>query len=78
VDSTKHVIRDDATVDYVRSAHGFLTPVSVTHRHAVDGRLITENRYRYEPFKLFTSDAEIKFTELPEDPQPSTPPAKKK
>jgi hypothetical protein len=64
--------RENATVDYVESAHGFLTPASVVHRHLVNGGLITENLYRYEPFKMFSADAEIKFTELPE-----TPPAKK-
>ncbi len=79
VDSAKHRIRDDATVDYVRSSHGFLTPVSVAHRHLVDGHLITENLYRYEPFKLFSTDAEIKFTELPDDSAaPPSPPVKKK
>jgi hypothetical protein len=65
-------IRDDATVDYVQSAHGFLTPVSVVHRHIVNGQLITENHYRYDPFKLFSADAEIKFTEFTETP-PSPP-----
>jgi len=73
-DRAKHLIRDEATVDYVRSSHGFLTPASVLHRHLVDGMMMTENLYRYEPFKLFSSDAEIKFTELPPDP-PATPPA---
>src|ERR1017187_9354709 len=28
-----HKIRDEATVDYVQSAHGFLIPASVIHRH---------------------------------------------
>jgi hypothetical protein len=71
----QHVVRDEATVDYTESAHGFLTPASVVHRHLVDKRLITENRYRYEPFKMFSSDAEIKFTEVPEMPpeQPTAP-----
>jgi hypothetical protein len=69
-----HTFRDEATVDYVLSSHGFLTPASVRHRHLVDGKLITENLYRYEPFKLFAADAEIKFTQLPE----ATPPAVKK
>jgi hypothetical protein len=64
--------REDATVEYVQSAHGFLTPASVVHRHLINGSLITENLYRYEPFKMFTADTEIKFTELPE-----TPPVKK-
>jgi len=73
-----HVSREEGTVDYVQSTHGFLTPASVVHRHLVDGRLITENLYRYEPFKLFAADAEIKFTELPDTPPPTTPPPPKK
>jgi hypothetical protein len=68
-----HVIRDDATVDYVQSSHGFLTPVSVLHHHVVDAQVITENLYRYDPFKTFGADTEIKFTEL--DPTPPTPPS---
>ena len=69
------MIRDEATVDYVQSAHGFLTPASVVHRHLVDGKVITENLYRYEPFKMFSADAEIKFTEL-ETPPPPPPPSR--
>jgi hypothetical protein len=72
---TQHdLIRDDAIVDYVQSPHGFVAPVSVLHHHIVNSQLITENHYRYEPFKMFTADAEIKFTELPD----STPPPVKK
>jgi hypothetical protein len=66
----KRTIRDEAAVDYSLSAHGFLMPASVVHRHLVDGELKTENLYRYEPFKLFSADAEIKFTEVPETPPP--------
>jgi len=66
----KRTIRDDATVDYALSSHGFLMPASVVHRHFVDGQLRIENLYRYEPFKLFSADAEIKFTEVPETPPP--------
>jgi hypothetical protein len=69
-------VRDEATVDYVQSAHGFLTPVSVVHRHLVDGKVITENLYRYQPFKMFSADAEIKFTEL-DTPTPPPAPVKK-
>jgi hypothetical protein len=69
-------VRDEATVDYVQSPHGFLTPASVIHRHLVDGKVITENLYRYEPFKMFSADAEIKFTEL-DTPPPPPAPAKK-
>src|ERR1035437_7148601 len=63
-------VRDEATVDYIQSAHGFLTPASVVHRHMVDGQVVTENFYRYEPFKMFSADAEIKFTELETPPSP--------
>jgi hypothetical protein len=66
-------VRDEATVDYIQSAHGFLTPASVVHRHMVDGQVITENLYRYEPFKLFSADAEIKFTEVDTPPPPAGP-----
>jgi len=59
------ITQDEATIDYVRSAHGYLTPVSVIHRHLVDGKLVTENLYRYGPFKRFSANADIKFTELP-------------
>jgi hypothetical protein len=68
-----HRVRDEATVDYVESTHGFLTPASVLHRHMVDGRVITENLYRYEPFKMFSADAEIKFTEVEPAPAPTAP-----
>ena len=61
-----HTVRDQASVDYVMSSHGFLTPVSVVHRHSVDGQVMTENLYRTQPFKMFSADAEIKFTEVPE------------
>ncbi len=71
----RQVIRDEATVDYVQSAHGFLTPASVLHRHFVDGKVMTENHYRYEPFKMFGADTEIKFTEFTDMPPP--PPVKK-
>lgn len=74
----KQTIRDEASVEYTLSVHGFLTPASVVHRHVVDGHLQTENLYRYEPFKLFSADTDIKFTELP-DPAtlPAAPPTKK-
>jgi hypothetical protein len=73
----KRTIRDEAAVDYTLSAHGFLMPASVVHRHLVDGQIKTENLYRYEPFKLFSADAEIKFTEVPETPPPPPEPTKK-
>jgi hypothetical protein len=51
-----------------------LTPASVVHRHSVDKQLMTENLYRYAPFKMFSAEADIKFTEAPEPPPaPSKP-----
>lgn len=67
-EQARHKIRDEATVDYAMSSHGFLTPASVVHRHLVDGKLMTENLYRYNNFRLFSTDSELKFTELPEPP----------
>jgi hypothetical protein len=69
---SEHKIRDQASVEYTMSPHGFLTPVSVLHRHLIDGQVITENLYRYQPFKMFSSDAEIKFTEIPDAPPAPT------
>jgi hypothetical protein len=55
------LIRDDVTVDYILSEHGFLTPASVIHHHVVNGTIVTENLYRYRPFKLFATSSTITF-----------------
>jgi hypothetical protein len=68
----KSTIRDEATVDYVMSPHGFVAPVSVHHLHLVDGKMTSENLYRYEPFKLFAAESELKFSVEP--PVPQAPP----
>ena len=60
--SGKQTISDDAVVDYALSERGFMEPVSVRHRHLIDGELRTENVFRYGPFHLFAADSEIKFT----------------
>jgi hypothetical protein len=71
-DPARKVIRDDATVEYLMSEHGFVTPASVVHRHLVDGVVMTENLYRYEPFKLFSTSSNIKFGEVPDSaPEPA-------
>jgi len=72
-DQSKHLIRDDAVVDYILSEHGFLTPASVLHRHIVNGAPTTENLYRYEPFQLFSASSTIQFGA----PAPTPPPIKK-
>ena len=66
-DRASHLIRDEATVDYIMSEHGFLTPASVIHHHVVNGAIMTENLYRYQPFKLFSSSSTITFG----DPDPA-------
>jgi hypothetical protein len=69
-----HTVRDQASVEYVMSSHGFLTPISVIHRHSVDGQIMTENLYSYQPFKMFSAEADVKFTEDPEPPVPAVKP----
>jgi hypothetical protein len=59
------MVRDDATVDYLPAALGFLTPASVVHRHFVDGEALTENLYSYGPFRLFGAESTIQFTGAP-------------
>lgn len=57
------VVRDEATVDYAMSGHGMLAPVSVVHRQFAGADLRVENVFRYTPFRLFSADTEIQFTE---------------
>jgi hypothetical protein len=65
-DEPKHSLRDDATVDYVLSSFGCVTPASVAHRHYVDDQILTENLYTYAPFRLFTAETNIQYG----DPEP--------
>jgi hypothetical protein len=69
---SKTPVRDEATIEYAVSPHGFLAPASVVHRHIVNGGLVTENLYRYEPFRLFTAETQINFSEVP-DPSTLSP-----
>jgi hypothetical protein len=50
---------------------GFPEPLTVCHRHYVDGVGLTENLYAYAPFRLFTSESNIRYGDTQE------PPAKK-
>ncbi|SRR5579883_1781657 len=61
----KQQIRDEATVSYTQSDHGFLMPASVVHRHLVNGNLTVENHYTYKPFRMFSADAEIEYEGAP-------------
>jgi hypothetical protein len=60
-DQASHLIRDEATVDYILSEHGFLMPASVIHRHLVNRATITENLYLYDPFRFFSTSSTITF-----------------
>jgi hypothetical protein len=58
--------RDEAVVDYVMSPHGILVPASIVHTLWEGKLLLVENRYSYAPFRRFAAEAEIKFTEVPQ------------
>ena len=64
---TNHYLRDDASVDYVASSFGCVTPATVVHRHLVDGVVLTENLYSYDPFRMFTTDTNIEYIRPPSD-----------
>ena len=66
-DEAKHSLRDDASVDFVLGRIGCVTPVSVVHRHLIDGVVLTENLYTYQPFRLFTTDTTIRYGESKEE-----------
>ncbi len=61
-ESGKHRFRDEATVDYVQNANGFVAPAAVTHKGYADDQLIVEDQFHYTAFRKFGADAEIKFT----------------
>ena len=58
----KHELRDEASVDFVLSGFGCVTPASVVHRHIVDDVVLTENLYTYEPFRMFSTDTNIRYS----------------
>jgi hypothetical protein len=62
------VINTEGTVDYAMSAHGCILPASVVHRDAIGGKLITENIFRYTPFRKFGAESELKFDAPAEAP----------
>ena len=61
-ESGKHRFRDEATVDYVQNAQGFVAPAAVMHKGYADDQLMVEDEFRYTAFRKFGADAEIKFT----------------
>jgi len=67
-DAGKHRFRDEATVDYVQNAHGFVAPAAVMHKGYADDRLMVEDEFHYSVFRKFGADAEIKFS-VPAEPE---------
>lgn len=61
----RQVFRDEATVDYVPNAHGFVAPAAVTHQGYAGDQLLVEDHFRYAPFRKFGADAAIKFSPEP-------------
>ena len=61
-----HVRKHEAVVDYTPTPFGIVEPASVKHTEYMDDLLVTENLFRYSPFKKFGADAEIKFQTVPE------------
>ena len=57
----RHRRRHDAIVEYTPTPFGIIAPASVKHTEHFDDHLITENVFRYSPFRKFGADAEIKF-----------------
>jgi hypothetical protein len=69
------VITTDATVDYGMSPHGCILPTRVEHREYIPsepgkpgGALLAENIFQYAPFRKFSAESELKFTDVPIDP----------
>lgn len=64
---------DVGEIEYMRSPHGVLLPVAVVHRRTWNEVLVAENQFSYANFKRFSTDSEIKFTPVDEDPTPQKP-----
>jgi hypothetical protein len=62
-----YVFVTEATIDYAMSAHGCVLPAVVLQRETVAGKLMSENTFRYAPFRKFGAESEVKFTDVPVD-----------
>jgi hypothetical protein len=60
-------VEDEAIVDYRMSQHGIVLPVSIVHRQKVRGEVVAENAFQYSPFRKFSADSAVKFTEVSPD-----------
>ena len=54
-------------VDYLQSAFGLILPASITYREQVNGQAISETRFSYSDFRMFSADASVRFeSEVPQ------------
>lgn len=58
----KTEIVDEGVVEYMQSKFGCALPTSVAYSRKVNGTLVVETQYRYQPFQKFGSDAQLKVT----------------
>ena len=58
----KTEIVDEGVVEYIQSKFGCALPTSVAYTRKVNGTLMVETQYRYQPFQKFGSDAQLKVT----------------
>jgi hypothetical protein len=55
------LFREEATVNYIMSTWGALTPQSAEHRELRAGKLVTENRFQYGEFQRFGVSSTVGF-----------------
>ena len=58
----KTEIVDEGVIEYMQSKFGCALPTSVAYTRKVNGVLVVETQYRYQPFQKFGSDAQLKVT----------------
>ena len=54
-------VREEASVDYTRSAFGVLLPFWTEHRELRGGKVVAENKFGYTDFQKFDTSSAIKF-----------------
>ena len=59
--SDRNAVREEATVEYVKSEYDVLVPAVVVHREFRAGQTTAENRFSYSPFRRFGSTSFIRF-----------------
>jgi hypothetical protein len=58
----QQTIRHEAAIDYFRSTHGVLLPLTIQYQKRAGGQMLVENRAFYSKYRMFTVDVEIRFS----------------